>query len=441
MNRFLRLLLILMPLVIGSVLHAQEKRILVMGEIVNSRDSALEGAIIRCESQQRSTVSNKKGKFALLVDQKPGIVVEFRLYGYQTLKRKLVIKDNSADTIYMKVVLTEQSIVMNEISIASGPDTVIGNWRFYIEDFEFANDSEFVLLTFTKSLKEAKLMLANSKQQILFSVDVPCEATELYKDYQGHINVLCKDSAFRVKIVPPTTVLLLALPYQDFCARILPCVDTIGRHILFSNYNRNYPAFSYFAYNPYDTTAFAIRDVIDKELLAQYNWEFDYLKPKDRLYARKMAAYTGIDPRIIAATMTGFPNSIYYTPLYAPMYVVHDTVCIFDHYSDSLYLYNRNLQAIGESKINYHHPKNWKEWDRGILKDEVTGEVYARFESGGYYTLKKIDLKTGKILGEYKIENQFVKHLRIRNGEVYYIYKPFDSLQKKFLYKERIVLS
>jgi uncharacterized secreted protein with C-terminal beta-propeller domain len=73
-------------------------------------------------------------------------------------------------------------------------------------------------------------------------------------------------------------------------------------------------------------------------------------------------------------------------------------------------------------------------------QDEVTGEIYARFEKGGFYYLKRIDIKTGKITGTYKIVNQYAKHIRIRNGNVYYIFRPTESIQKKYLYRERIEL-
>jgi hypothetical protein len=285
------------------------------------------------------------------------------------------------------------------------------------------------------------VILVDEQQKILSSFDVPVEAKELYRDYQGYINVLCVDSAFRVKILPPAKILLLSLPYRDFCDRMFPCIDTLGGRILFTNYQEQYPAFSYFAWNPSDTTVQKVHYIVDGELLDSYNWEFDFLRPKDRLYARKMEMYTGIDKRIIAATMTGFPQSIYYTPLYAPMFVKNDTICVFDHYADTLFLYDRNMKQIGASKIEYHHPKNWKEWDRQLHQDEITGEIYARFEKGGFYTLKKIDIRTGKITGEYKIENPWVKHIRIRNGDVYYIYRPKDSIQTKFLYREHVQLT
>lgn len=439
------ILLILVLFSIHSFAQQDNPRLLVLGKIFSAKDSsAIEGAVVFCKSPARETVSAKKGRYAILLDYKAGQVIEVRMVGYKPVAKTIsgsVLQKAVGDTLHLDFYLQPELNLLTEYTVKAGPDTVIGNWHFYIEDYMFLNDSQYVLLTFEKNLKNAKVMLVNEKQKIISSNEVPGEAIEFYRDYQGYINVMCKDSAFRVKIVPPATLLLLALPYSDFCARMLPCVDTLGGKILFSNYSRNYPAFSYYAFNPMDTTVEMLHYIVDKDLLAQYNWEFDFLKPKDRLYARKMASYTGIDPRIVAATMTGFPESIYYTPLYAPMYVVHDTICVFDHYCDSLLLYDRKMNCIGASKIDYHHPKNWKEWDRRILRDEQTGEIYAQFEKDGFITLKKIDLKTGKITGSYKMENRYVKHIRIRNGEVYYIYKPFESYQKKFLYKEQIALN
>ncbi len=441
-----RNLLIGLFLIISGFLSAQESRLLVLGKIISSKDSsALEGVVVMCKEPMRQTQSDKNGHYAILLDRKVGQVLEFRILGHKSVYRTITaqfLKKSIGDTLQLNIVMPAEMYVLNptDISAHAGPDTVIGNWHFFIEDYVFYDSGQFILLTFEKSLQHAKVMLVDNEQRIISTTEVPVEAIELFKDYQGHINVMCKDSAFRIHVFPDKHLSLMALPYRDFCDRMLPCVDTIGGKILFSNYNRDYPAFSYFTYNPDDTVVKKVRTISDKELLAQYNWEFDYLKPKDRLYARKMEAYTGIDKRIIAATMTGFPNSIYYTPLYAPMFVVHDTICVFDHYSDSLFLYDKNGKQIHASKIDYHHPANWKEWDHQLHQDEVTGEIYARFEKGGFYYLKRIDIKTGKITGTYKIENQYPKHIRIRDGNVYYIFRPTESIQKKYLYRERIDL-
>jgi hypothetical protein len=441
----MRRLITLLILLTGSVLYAQDQPLLVMGRIVSASDSTpVEGIVVSCKDPARWSTTNANGKYALFLTRKAGVTIEYRHPSFESKKITItgaMLNASPGDTIRIDIRMTPKAIELVGVTINSGPDTVFGNWKFFVEDFMFTEDGRMVLLTFEKSLKESKVLLVDAQQKILSSFDVPAEAKELYRDYQGNINVMCVDSAFRVKVILPAKVILLALPYKDFCDRMLPCIDTCGGQILFSNYMAEYPAFSYFAYSPADTTIRKLRYVVDGDLLDSYNWEFDFLKPKDRLYARKMELYTGIDKRVIAATMTGFPNSIYYTPLYAPMFVKNDTICVFDHYADTLFLYNRNMQLIGASRIDYHHPKNWKEWDRQIHQDEITGELYARFEKGGFYTLKKIDIRTGKISGEYKIENPWVKHIRIRNGDVYYIYRPKESIQTKYLYREHVQLA
>lgn len=441
----MRILYAVWFLVIATTLSAQEQRLLVLGKITSAGESTpVEGAIINCKSQSRYTHSNNTGRYAILLDRKSGVILDFRHPSFEHKSITItgaLLNANPGDTMRLDVVLIPKPHELPTVNISFKPDTIFGNWKFFVEDFMFTDNGRMVLLTFEKSLKESKVLLVDEEQKILSSFDVPVEAKELYRDYQGNINVMCVDSAFRVKIVPPSQIILLALPYRDFCDIMLPCIDTCGGCILFTNYIEQYPAFSYFSYNPVDTSIRKLRQVVDGPLLAQYNWEFDYLKPKDRLYARKMEMYTGIDKRVIAATMTGFPNSIFYTPLYAPMFVKNDTICVFDHYADTLFLYNKKMQLIGANKIDYHHPKNWKEWDRQLHQDEITGEIYARFEKGGYYTLKKIDIATGKIVGEYKIDNPWVKHIRIRNGDVYYIYRPKESIQTKFLYREHLQIS
>jgi uncharacterized membrane-anchored protein len=70
--------------------------------------------------------------------------------------------------------------------------------------------------------------------------------------------------------------------------------------------------------------------------------------------------------------------------------------------------------------------------------DEVNGNIYGVFLRNGYYYLKEINRNTGKIDSEKKLNFQFVSKIKIKDGYVYYTYKPKQSLLKKFLYKERL---
>jgi len=149
--------------------------------------------------------------------------------------------------------------------------------------------------------------------------------------------------------------------------------------------------------------------------------------------AKKLKGYDKYD---IAASMTGFSNGFLYETVYAPLFVVNDTINIFDHSESKIWKFVQDSIEIGGVTFNYHKPKKKSTWKRQLIMDDVTGKIYAVFLKNGYYYLKEIDVSSGKAIAEKKLTFQYVSKLKIKNGFVYYTYKPIQSLQKKFLYKE-----
>jgi hypothetical protein len=436
---FRQLLLLFLPGLAAATLA--QGPVVISGRITNAETGeGIDGVIVTCKESSRSVQSDAKGYYAFKTPKLERMKLEYRLLGFETQEQKL---DQSswlqihADTLKLNIRLLIKPIAGAAAVIYSQKvDTVFGTMKYFVEDFEFYGD-RFVLLCFEKSLKKAQVKLADENQKIISTTEIPDEAVELYKDFQGYINVICKEKIFRIYFKDEQLV-LASLPVDQFKAEIMPCADTLKERILFSNYYRNYPAFSWFSYNTRDTSVKKLRAIKDKDLLELYEEEFDFLKPRDRLTARKLEISTGIDKRIIAAQMTNFPHSLYYTPLYAPLFTQGDTACIFDHYTDRLFRMNRKGALIDSLKISYHHPKDWKEWKHKLIQDRSTRTVYAVLQKGGFYILKKIDTHTGQITAEHRLANQYANHLKARNGYVYYIFRPFESGQTKFLYRETL---
>jgi hypothetical protein len=315
-------------------------------------------------------------------------------------------------------------------------DTVFGTWKYSVADYEFLDD-KLILLTFKRNMSEAAVMLVDQSQKVLSSFELPDEAKELYKDYQGDIHVICENHIYRI-ILKNEQINLGSLPVDDYKKFIMPCIDTLGKDIYFSNFQKDYPAFTYYAYNRTNKSLATLKRVCDEALMDGYNMEFYFMQPKEQLFARKIAMQYGLDFHRVAANMTGLTTSLFYTPLYAPLFIIHDTVCIFDHYSNAILKYDKKQNLLDSIPIDYNHPKKWKDWKRELLLDKVTNEVYAVYERGGFYYLKNIDLQTGKIKGSFKLTNQYVDKIKIKNNYVYYVFKPYDSQQEKFIYKELI---
>ncbi len=322
------------------------------------------------------------------------------------------------------------------ISAERAVDTVFGTWKYSVADFEFIGE-KILILTFQKSLEKATIRLVDGSQKVLSSFDLPDEAQKFYKDYLGFVNVICADHIYRVT-VEDDVLHLASLPVNDYRKFIMPCVDSTENSIYFSNYQRDYPEFTYYAYNSSEKMITPLRTIGDPEELHGYNMEYYFLKPKDRVYARKLADYYGVDKHRVAATMSGLTSSMYYTPLYSPLFVMKDTICVFDHSSNAIFKYDKNLRQLDSIPIDYNHPISWRDWKNEVIIDKETVKAYALYQKNGFYYLKHIDMITGKIIGSFKLSNQYVEKIKIKGDYVYYIYRPFESLQEKFVYKELI---
>ncbi|MEW6469837.1 MAG: hypothetical protein AB1458_12995 [Bacteroidota bacterium] len=422
---------------------AQEGKVIIQGTVRDfESQKPVEDALVTAGNLTAKT--NIKGRFYLSVQKEQDIHLKLTCISYYPASRlitatELQVKDTLKVLITMKKSLT--SIPTVDITPGAKPDTVIGNNNYFVEDFEFWGGN-LVLLTYNRhdDLKKSKIVLATENKQELSSLAVPGEAEQLFKDFLGYVNVICKNAVYRIKLTDNQLV-LAQISKEDFEYLIMPCVDTIGPCILFSDYRDDYPEFTYYTFNKLDSTAAALKKITDVPLSQLYSFEYEYLKPKEKLYARQVEQETGIDKRQVAAYMTGFTKSRYFTPLYAPLFVVRDTVLVFDHYTDRLYKYDLNAKAVDSVKISYHRPEKWKEWRRQLLKDEVTESIYGLFLKNGFYYLKEISTATGEIAGVSKLSFPYVQKIRIRNGYAYYVYRPFESLQTKFLYREKIFSS
>jgi hypothetical protein len=433
------LLCFLLSVFLCRPLQAQQT-ITLTGRVLNAETgTGIDGVVINVKGTRQVTQSGNGGHYFLMLGGEGVSTIEFRLLGFETVEMKpgSAKATTSKDTLLMDVMFRPKPITSpTAVIYAQKVDTVFGNMAYFVEDFQFCGD-RFILLTFENSLKKAQIKLVTQDQHVISSADIPDEAVELFKDFQGYINVIGKEKIFRI-LIRQDHLVLASLPVKQFQSEIMPCADTLPGNILFSNYYKDYPAFSWFKYHVSDTSVHKLKYIKDKDLLEMYEEEFDFLKPADRLAARKMEISSGIDKRIIAAHMTGFAKGIHYTPLYAPLFVARDTAYVFDHYTDRLFRFEKTGTLIDSIPITYHHPKDWREWKHKLIQDQTTRNVYALLQKNGYYLIKHINLQTGKTDAGYRLKYPYVSRIKAENGFVYYVYRPFESGQTKFLYREKL---
>ncbi len=442
-NNFISLFLLLA----GLTIYAQsppKKYILIKGSVLDKETKqSVQDAGVQVLNSTFATTSAKKGAFELLLPKVKHLTLKCSHLNYKNELREIDLPDET-DTIRLTIYLKSKVEELELLTVTANPrpDTVFGNNTFSIQDFDFYED-KYLLLSFDKKTDQPFVRLVDEGQHILSSFLIPQEAAnvkELYRDFMGYVNIICKESIYRI-VVRDDVVSLVSLPVEDYNALVKPVIDTLNSQLLFSNYNSDFPMFSYFAYNPADSSKKEIATIENEDLMQAYRFEYYSLKPRDKLTARNIADEYGIDKHKAAAMISGFTHSMYYTPLYAPLFVMGDTIHVFDHYKDCLFHFNKKGQKLDSVKINYHHPKNWREWKNCMLKDLTDDAIYAVYNSNGHKYMKGISYKTGKEQGTYKIIHYSAEKIKVRDGYIYYVYRPFESLQEKFLYKERLLLS
>jgi hypothetical protein len=399
----------------------------------------ISNAHVRLAGSTISTETDKAGTFHLSLSPRQLYPLQVQHLSYQFKTQQ--VQGKNKDTIFVEIRMQQKTNLLDSVTVTGilKPETLVGKPDYSVFDFDFF-DPYFILLCSSKNLKSAQLKLSSYDGQIMCTWEIPAAAGEakgLYRDYEGYTELVCADSVFRIDVFN-NQFYMTAIRKTDYEKSIKPIADTLNKAYLWSDYWENYPQMNYFSWKKEDSVSKLLQQITNRDLLKLYNLEYYYLPSRAQLEARRMAADYKTDPHVIAALMSGFTRSMYYEPLYAPLFVMKDTICIFDHHSDFLFHYTKNNQLIDSVAINYHHPDKWKEWKRKLLVDDEEAAVYAYFSKDGHHYLKKINYQSGKITLTYHLQNHSADKLKIRGGYVYYIYRPFGSTQEKFLYRERI---
>ncbi len=432
---------------------ASQSGITIRGRISDvDSGQAIEDCYVQLQNMPYATNSDKQGYFKIECPQRiDSLNLTFEKFNYITQIKQVVLNENQKKTgeITLNIQLKFESFQLPEINIRSTPDTVWSSNTVNVADFAFSGKN-LLLLTYVQELRwkkhdkskttmfqQCELILVDSSRSEFAKCRVPEEAIKFYVDYLGEIFLQCRKTTFYVSI-NGDSIVLEKIDAEQFNHAILPVVDTIGPLTYFSNYNADYPAFEYMIYDKADSSVKTFRYMVDEEMMKMFRSEYKYLDSRGKLEALRFEINTGIDKEIIAAYMNGFQNTYYYEALNTPLLLVNDTLVIFDHHHDKLYRFDSRGQSIDSALIQYHKVKRPDRWGEKITKDKRTERIYTSYTRNGITYIREINTSNGHVGASFRLQNKYVDKIRISGGYVYYIYRPYESAQKRFLYKEHV---
>lgn len=387
--------------------------------------------------------SNTKGKFSFYIPANSLLTYQMTHPLFESISgTKKIGQKSVSDTVRISIEMeANKGRILQTVDVkAPGvPDTVFESKRLSVADFELLENGNLVLLAYPKQLKKGSELLLYDGMDVLNTFSVPGVAEELVHDYRGNPHVLCKDNVYGLYI-DNAQIGIGTIDKGYYLKYLAPIVDTNYSKMFFSNFSKDYPAFNYFAFDQLDSTYTKIIEIKDELMMELYRSEYKWVDVRTKLWAKNKEYETGIDAEVWVGA-NYFTQSPYYKELYAPMFLKNDTVIVFDYYKDKMYFFDAAGNKLDSVAIYHHYQPKTTGWQRELIQDRFTGEIYALFDKAGYSYLGQIDLKTGEIKEKVRLEFRYIEKIAIQNNFVYYIYRPFESTQKKFLYKERLPYS
>ena len=438
----MRIFILVVLLSISCNLFGQSFSTCIRGRLVDHENQPIPNVQISC--LKHLFYSNDNGDYFIAVNKLNNLKIEFIHSGFlndSIVIAKPKLAKYSNDTLNLGATQLKNITIPEFTLVANKVDTVFGSKNYSVEDFEITKDGLMVLLAYEKTLKkESKVLLLNQQRQQIHSHLIPGESVRLYKDFASNIYVLGKEKVFAINISEDQYINVKSVNKNEFYNFTFRIIDTIGANFLYSNYNELYPAIKFFSTNLIDSSNLLIKQVKDDFMMELYRAQYKYVSGRDKLWAFRKEQETGIDKEIwIGASV--FTKDILYRPIYAPLFVCNDSVFVFDHYNDFIYTFDSTFNAVDSVSINYHQPSKKEKWRQPLIQDEYLEDLFTIFHYGGNSILKKIYVKTGSVSKGFKLSNRYVNKIKVFNGYVYYTYRPFESLQKKFLYKEKIFVA
>ncbi len=385
--------------------------------------------------------SNNEGQFNWIDVPHHEIVSLFISHPmYESLSYKTKEFNPKQDTLELSLSLKPiKTQVIQEVSVKKPgiPDTVFNSMFYHVADFEIDSLGNYVLLVYPKRTgKENEVLLFDGKE-IKVQKELNDMGIKLIRDFRGNIHVISNENVYSI-IYNSDSLWYGSIPKEYFLNYIFPIVDSATTKYYFSNYADYYPAFDYFLHDQLDTTYKRLLHIEDALVMELYRSEYKWVDVRTRLWAKQKELQSGIDAEIWVGA-NYFTQSLYYKSPYAPLFKVKDSLYVFDFHSDRMFVFNLMGDSIRSVPLLFHYHASKTGWKKQILQDHFTQELYAVYEKEGITQLGNIDLINASILFKRRIFHKYVEKVRINQGFVYYVYRPFESIQKRFLYKEKLL--
>ncbi|MFN6176230.1 MAG: carboxypeptidase regulatory-like domain-containing protein [Flavobacteriales bacterium] len=446
MERMLRILSCLLAIVLcNKTADAQER--LLHGRVLDALDDRpVAGAHITLGGEGPVTTSDPDGRFSLVLGECSPCSLVVSHVSYETLTKQ-VADHREAESGPWVLRLQRKVVELGVVDVRRpAPEVVFQRTDLHVGDYLVNDEGLWVLVYEQKRLwhseqeagatvyRGGRLYLLDTLFQERSSVRLPGEVSALHADHALRPVVEGRTMGWYAQ-QQGDGLALQPVELATLRKAVLPWTDSIHDLLLGNNLNAEYPAFDHIAYDPKRDSALLVCSVVDEFLLELFRSQYKYMSGRDKVIASDIALRTGLEREVVAGFMTGFSHDLYYRVPYAPLFVVHDTLRVFDHYRERIRPFTASLEPLADVPLTHHNERHWKQ---RLLHDVHDDRIYALFAQGVRCWLREVDVRTGALGPVRMLTHASPEEVQVHAGHAYYVYRVSGSLQTRTLYREAL---
>ena len=173
------------------IIKAQDNTTII-GKITDAATGlAIENVHVKLLQKNSITKTDGEGNYHLTIYKTKLATIVFSHTSYEIDYEPI---NTLKDTLILNIKLKRKTIALPEFIAddKNAPMPVFRSVKISIEDYEFYQD-QFLFLVYGKRLdKDSEIYLVDEKENIISKHFIPGEPVELYTDYLGHVNLICK---------------------------------------------------------------------------------------------------------------------------------------------------------------------------------------------------------------------------------------------------------
>lgn len=405
--------------------QAIAQKAIIEGQVFNEEKEALPGANVIIPDLQIGTTTDEEGRFRLQLEaQSISLTVSFIGYNSSSIrisKQELLKKEEYK----LKVILIPITQDIGTATVIGEKRTaVIEEPRESVLDFEFLGNDLVVLISDRRGYRIQRYDEEMNRIGSMFLEDKP---EGFFKDCFDGVHLRYRYHVDELEVMGKSLGVRGSYSIRDFREILSPCIVSTDNDIYFRTTEMSNQRITYFAKNRETKKSRILHVVEEVDKLAMIEGTREHIAdlrkrlatesfatPSDRAeIERDIQQYQWFD-QVILSKMS-----------YHPLFEYKDTLYVFDHFQNGLFVYDDQGNFLNEVNYDYHLNKEWAEL---VLMDEVNGRFYVDIAGRGISVLHLFDPQNGAYEAKLAIDDHtFPEKMKIRNNRVWYIHQDLNQ--------------